>query len=102
MTYFTRDRGRGAHTPKNPASGAAFFVAVPGVKIRNVWASPPGEKGWQGTDHWHWVPGGEKQDQHYKPGDTVKAAVQVGAWGTAAVITIRVIIAIGEGAALAF
>ena len=53
-------------------------------------------------DHWHWVPGGEKQDPHYKPGDTFKTAVQVGAWGAAAAITIRVIITIGEAAAVAF
>jgi RHS repeat-associated protein len=60
-----------------------------------------GEKNWQGRDHWHWVPASEKQDQHYKPGDTIKTAVQVGAWGAAAAIMIRVIITIGEGA-LAF
>lgn len=32
----------------------------------------PGEKGNRGEDHWQWVPGGEKQDEHYSPSDTIK------------------------------
>jgi RHS repeat-associated protein len=32
----------------------------------------PGAKNWGGKDHWHWVPGGDKQDEHYRPGDTIK------------------------------
>ena len=32
----------------------------------------PGEMGNKGEDHWHWVPGGKKQDEHYSPGDTIK------------------------------
>jgi RHS repeat-associated protein len=32
----------------------------------------PGEPGEMGKDHWHWVPGGEKEDEHYSPGDVIK------------------------------
>ena len=37
----------------------------------------PGAKGWDAKDHWHWVPGGKKEDWHYNPGETVKKAGQV-------------------------
>lgn len=62
----------------------------------------PGGKGWQGKDHWHWLPGGKKDPTHYKPGDTVKKAAQAGAWGATLAITIRILIAVGESGAWAF
>jgi hypothetical protein len=38
----------------------------------------PEKPGWQGKDHWHNIPGGVKDDRHYKPGDIIKR-VTVGA-----------------------
>ena len=32
----------------------------------------PGKTGEKGKDHWHWLPGGNKEDKHYNPGDTIK------------------------------
>ena len=49
----------------------------------------PGKSGWKGRDHWHWLPGGEKQDQHYRPGDTVKKLVIMTGAGAAVRIIIE-------------
>ena len=32
----------------------------------------PGQPGEKGKDHWHWVPGGKKEDTHYDPGEQIK------------------------------
>jgi len=52
----------------------------------------PGEKGEMGKDHWHWVPGGEKQDKHYHPGDTIKKVGVGAAIGATVVLIIKTII----------
>jgi hypothetical protein len=30
----------------------------------------------KGKDHWHWVPGGEKEKPHYSPGYRIKAFIE--------------------------
>jgi hypothetical protein len=35
----------------------------------------PGKPGEMGKDHWHWLPGGEKEKPHYSPGDRIKMFV---------------------------
>jgi RHS repeat-associated protein len=52
----------------------------------------PGEKGWQGKDHWHW----NEHDWHFKPGDTVKSV--------ATAITVGVIVywVVSEGSRAVF
>jgi len=52
----------------------------------------PGAKGWQGKNHWHWIPGGRKQDGHYSPGDTIKKAGIIGTIGAAIAVTVHVIV----------
>lgn len=37
----------------------------------------PGEPGEMGKDHWHWVPGGNKDKEHYHPGDRIKFRRQI-------------------------
>ena len=32
----------------------------------------PGANGWEGKDHWHWIPGESKEQSHYHPGQKIK------------------------------
>jgi RHS repeat-associated protein len=49
------------------------YVDSKGNKVDWHKGRPGAKKGsWDAKDHWHWVPGGEKQDEHYRPGDTIK------------------------------
>jgi hypothetical protein len=45
----------------------------------------PGQPGEGAKDHWHWVPGGKKDKEHYHPGDNIKrqilGGISVGATG---------------------
>jgi RHS repeat-associated protein len=66
-------------THKNP-NGDRYVNDTTGDKLD--WEpGRPDLPGWRGRDHWHWVPGGKKQDNHYRPGDTIKQFSSVGIVG---------------------
>jgi hypothetical protein len=77
--------------PQHKAPNDDRYVNDKGDKV-DWHKGQPGEKGWQGKDHWHWVPGGDKQDQHYSPGDTIKKVGIAAGVGAAIGITVHVII----------
>jgi hypothetical protein len=66
----------------------------PGTGDKVEWhPAMPGKPGEMGKDHWHWLPGGEKEKPHYSPGDRIKAF-----WGEhkrAIVVTGAVIVVVG-------
>ena len=77
--------------PDHKAPNDERYVNDKGDKV-DWHKGQPGEKGWQGKDHWHWGPGGEKQDDHYRPGDTIKkVGIAVGV-GAAIGVAVHVII----------
>jgi hypothetical protein len=69
------------HDPKGKSGDKRYVNDKTGDKL-DWHKGQPGEKKWQGRDHWHWLPGGEKEKTHYEPGDTIKryapAAIVVG------------------------
>lgn len=75
--------GLGPDWKRNPAHKAPHdeqYVNGKGDKV-DWHKGRPGEKGYQGKDHWHWIPaGGEKQD-HVRPGQTVAEFGLAGATG---------------------
>lgn len=77
--------------PQHKAPNDERYVNGKGDKL-DWHKGRPGEKGWQGKDHWHWAPGGEKQDDHYKPGDTIKQVGVAASEGVAIGVAIHIII----------
>jgi len=76
-------------------SGDKRYVNPDGVKV-DWHKGVPGGKGWDGKDHWHWVPGGKKEKWHYEPGDKIKStAVKV-----AIVTAVVVYVIVSEGSRL--
>jgi RHS repeat-associated protein len=76
-------------------SGDERYVNPSGDKV-DWHKGVPGGKGWDGKDHWHWVPGGKKEKWHYQPGDKVKStAVKV-----AIVTAVVVYVIVSEGSRL--
>ena len=83
---WTRDRGHKAPNDERWVNDKT------GDKLDWHEGNPKAPKGtWDATDHWHWVPAGEKKDEHYEPGDVIKKAAPVAGAGLAALI-IRTII----------
>ena len=77
--------------PDHKAPNDERYVNDKGDKV-DWHKGQPGEKGWQGKDHWHWGPGGEKQDDHYRPGDTIKKIGIAAGVGAAVGVAVHVII----------
>jgi hypothetical protein len=89
------------HDPQGRSSDDRFVNDKTGDKV-DWHKGVPGGKGEDAKDHWHWVPGGEKEKSHYHPGDIIKnTGIAVGL-GAAAGTIIHIIIETAPEWILAF
>jgi hypothetical protein len=71
-------------------SGDKRYVNPDGDKVDWHKGDPNGKSYWDKHDHWHWVPGGEKEKWHYEPGDKIKSTAVKAAIVTAIIVYVIV------------